>query len=347
MASGSDTLHISSLRLNKDYPIADLPPDPVNHPEAAAAARARIAAINTHPLPHPESVPAAPTADLILDKPTLARRLEQAPLVAAPPIPSALKPILTAVGVFLLILLVFKSPVIISQLKYALTTPPAAPSSSNTPALEAVPAASTITIPKINVQAPVQYIASNKEADIQKALEDGVVHYASTAVPGAPGNVAIFGHSSNDWWEPGNYKFVFVLLDKLSPGDQVTLDYHSKRYTYEVTGSRVVDPTEVSVLYPTKDPTLTIITCSPPGTSLRRLVVTARQTNPAASQVAATTPTTTPNPELSLPSSAPSFFQQVKDAWQGITKGFSSLFGGDTSSNSPTSTGTGQLPAIK
>jgi sortase A len=180
-----------------------------------------------------------------------------------------------------------------------------------------------------------------------------VVHYGSTALPGQAGNVALFGHSSNDWWEPGNYKFVFVLLDKLAPGDKVTVDFQSKRYTYEVTSSKVVEPTDVGVLAPTSTPTLTLITCSPPGTSLRRLIVTAKQVDPDPNKAAPATSSGTSS-QPSLPSSAPSFFTQIQDAWNGVWHGFTSLFGGDTSSPSPQSSpGTGSsntpgtLPVIK
>lgn len=320
-----------------------------NHPEAAAAAREKIAALSeAHPTTPGPHTPAAPTADLVTDRRTLVRRLERQPLIAHPNIPRWLQPILSAAGVFLLVLLLFKSPVIISQINYTLSPKPT-PAVSTAPAA-VIPAANTISIPKINVSAPVVYEPSVEEAKIQKALEGGVVHYGTTALPGHPGNVAIFGHSSNDWWEPGNYKFVFVLLDKLSPGDRVTLDYQSKRYTYEVTTSRVVEPTEVGVLAPTTEPTLTLITCSPPGTSLRRLIVTAKQIDPVPSQTAVSVQPT-PNAELNLPSSAPSFMEKLKQVWEGISRGFSSLFGADQSDSGTESTGTtsapGQLPAIK
>jgi LPXTG-site transpeptidase (sortase) family protein len=354
MASESDTLNIGSIRLRKEYPVAEIqavskPEDPVNHPEAAAAARARIASLpETHPLPHPETVPAAPTADLITDRTKLAKQVKDETLVSRNPIPSSLQPILTAVGVFALVLLLFKSPVIFSQLGYNLGKKPVPAATNAAPAGAVIPAENTITIDKINVHAPVIYEPSTVEANVQKALESGVVHYGNTATPGQAGNVAVFGHSSNDWWEPGNYKFVFVLLDKLAPGDRITMDYGSHRYTYEVTGSKIVDPTDVGVLNPTTEPTLTIITCTPPGTSLRRLVVTAKQVDPSPSQATATTPTATAQ-NSSLPSSAPGFLTQIKQAWSGISHGFKSLFGGDSADKTPAAPDTtgGQLPAIK
>jgi LPXTG-site transpeptidase (sortase) family protein len=225
--------------------------DPLNDPAAAAIARQRIATLHdSHPITHPDAVPAAPTASLITDKDRLAARRDLAPSTTRRKLPSAVAPLLTAIGIFALVLLLFKAPIIISQVSYAMSRPSGSPTATTTSATSVIPSTSTITIPKINVHAPVEYIDSVQEADVQRALQDGVVHYGTTALPGKNGNVAIFCHSSNDWCEPVNFKFVFVLLDKLSPGDQITLDYQSVRYTYEVTGSRIVDPTAVDVLNP-------------------------------------------------------------------------------------------------
>jgi len=366
MASGSDTLNISSLRLRKQYPLHQMeqpgahaePADPEHHPDAARAARQRIAALpDAFPLTQTASVPGMSTAELVTDRTALAEGAGGSPDVVRPgrrKLPAAVQPILTAAGIFVLTLLLFKAPIIISQLQYSLSHKNNPPAAITTGANAAAPAADTISIPKINVNAPVVYQPSIDETAIENSLQNGVVHYGNTAVPGQAGNVAIFGHSSNDWWEPGNYKFVFVLLDKLAPGDLVTVDYNSQRYTYQVTGSQVVDPSDVGVLKPTSTPTLTLITCTPPGTSLRRLVVTAKQISPdpaAAASSPASTPTSSAN--ANLPSSAPDFLTQVTQAWDGIVHGFSSLFGADNSSSGSSAnpaanpSTTGQIPAIK
>ena len=358
-----DTLDIGRIRLKREYPVAGVQPhqatDPVINPEAAAAARARIAALGAPQNPAEVAtaeLPSMPTSELIFDKSRLATEAKHHPEAHGAAvgstsrrrkIPSAAKPMIMAVGVFLIVLLLFKAPIILSQLGYTF-------GNKNAPAVtagssEIVPAANTITIPKINVQAPVNYEPSMVEADIQKSLETGVVHYGSTALPGQAGNVAIFGHSSNDWWEPGNYKFVFVLLDKLAPGDQITVDYNSKQYIYEVTGSKVVEPTDVGVLNQTPDPELTLITCTPPGTSLKRLVVTAKQISPDPKKATTTTASAT-NSSSKLPSSAPDFLTQLSQGWNSIFHSLFSLFGGDASpSASPTASpsSTGQLPTAK
>jgi LPXTG-site transpeptidase (sortase) family protein len=140
-----------------------------------------------------------------------------------------------------------------------------------------------VIIPKINVQIPVNYSeTSTNEADIENDLEDGVVHYPSTVVPGQNGNAAFFGHSSNNIFNKGKYKFAFVLLHTLVPGDTFYLTYNNKLYVYKVISRRIVEPTEVGVLGPVEGQkaTATLITCDPPGTSLHRLVVVGQQISP-------------------------------------------------------------------
>jgi sortase A len=112
-----------------------------------------------------------------------------------------------------------------------------------------------------------------------------VVHYADTALPGYDGNVAIVGHSSNNIFNKGKYKFAFVLLSRLEPGDTFYLQKGGKRYTYEVYQKKIVKPNDVSVLQPSDRPaTATLITCDPPGTSINRLVITGEQISPSPSK---------------------------------------------------------------
>lgn len=232
---------------------------------------------------------------------------------------------------FAIFLFVFNFQTLSAQLGYWLNPPkPQAPIAQSLPATEvavtaaeqpeAVTGGDVIIIPKLNLaNVPVIFETSVAEASIQKSLQSGVVHYAGTALPGERSNAVIVGHSSNDWWEPGNYKFVFALLEKMAVGDQIQINYKQKKYVYEVTGSKVVEPTEISVLQPTSEPQLTLITCTPPGTSWKRLVVTAKQIQPLPSVPKIATATTTPaaDQELALPGSAPGFFEQLK-RWLGL-----------------------------
>ncbi|MBX4201348.1 sortase, partial [Candidatus Saccharibacteria bacterium] len=139
-----------------------------------------------------------------------------------------------------------------------------------------------VIIPKINVEIPVVYdINTIEDSAVQKGLERGVVHYADTATPGQNGNVVIVGHSSNNIFNQGKYKFAFVLLSRVDIGDTFYLQKDGKRYTYQVYDKKIVKPSDVSVLgLADKPATATLITCDPPGTSTNRLVVTAQQISP-------------------------------------------------------------------
>lgn len=149
-----------------------------------------------------------------------------------------------------------------------------APAPSDTP---------EVIIPKLNAQLPVVYGGQSlAEKDVQAALNDGVYHYPTTATPGQNGNVAVFGHSSNNIFNKGKYKFAFVLLRELEPGDIFYMTYNGKVYTYKVYNKKIVNPDDTWVLGPVQDKiaTATLITCDPPGTTKHRLVVWGEQISP-------------------------------------------------------------------
>lgn len=141
-----------------------------------------------------------------------------------------------------------------------------------------------LIIPKINVDVPVIYNVGYDHNSQMKAMAQGIAHFAipgADSVPGQLGNAVFSGHSSNDLFDPGDYKFIFAQLDKLKVGDTIFMNYESVRYTYTVTKKQVVKPTNVKALFGYDDkPYLTLITCTPLGTALNRLLVTAEQVSP-------------------------------------------------------------------
>ncbi len=172
-----------------------------------------------------------------------------------------------------------------------------------------------IIIPKINVEIPVVYDQpSTAEKDIQNSLEDGVVHYSTTPLPGEIGNSVIFGHSSNNILNKGKYKFAFVLLKQLEPGDTFYLHKDGVRYVYRVGDKTIVKPTDVSVLYKkTEKSTVTLVTCDPPGTSLNRLLVTGEQISPdPVKNIASTTSVDSSQQPDIIPSNAPSLWNRLR-----------------------------------
>lgn len=148
-----------------------------------------------------------------------------------------------------------------------------------------------LIINKINVDVPMVYGAKNDHDSMMDAMQKGVAHFAipgASSVPGQKGNTVFSGHSSNDLFESGNYKFIFAQLNNLSNGDPIYVNYLGKRYTYTVTGKKIVAPTDVSTLLGTNDkPILTLITCWPIGTANQRIILTAEQISPDPSAAAA------------------------------------------------------------
>lgn len=152
-------------------------------------------------------------------------------------------------------------------------------------AIEVYPPDMRLVIPRINQNVPVIGVKNENliarkwdqlESDIQKALRNGVIHYPGTKLPGEDGNIVITGHSSYYAWDPGRFKDVFALLHDVRQGDRIVVYFNQKKYIYEVSNIKVVLPKDVDILGPSKSEQLTLITCTPIGTNLKRLIVTAK-----------------------------------------------------------------------
>lgn len=150
--------------------------------------------------------------------------------------------------------------------------------------LDIAPPDDRIIIPRINKNVPIVAVSTENlikrdwealEADIQGALQDGVVHYPGTAEAGENGNVVITGHSSYFPWDPGRFKDVFALLHEIVVGDDIIVYRDQKPFRYRVYETKVVTPQQVEVLTQEGDDRLTLITCTPVGTNLKRLIVLA------------------------------------------------------------------------
>lgn len=139
----------------------------------------------------------------------------------------------------------------------------------------------SIIIPKIGAVAPViSNVDPFEEKDFLQALRRGVAHAKSTSYPGTEGNIYIFAHSTDAFYNVGRYNAVFYLIGKLEAGDEIYLYYKGTKYTYIVFDKMVVDPSALEYLEPIEPglSTLTLQTCYPPGTTLKRLIVLSRET---------------------------------------------------------------------
>jgi sortase A len=132
-----------------------------------------------------------------------------------------------------------------------------------------------IVIPKLGANA---HVIANVDPYIpaiyQQALTRGVAHAKGTALPGDPGNIFLFSHSSVNFYTATVYNSVFYLIHKLERNDEIFLYYNNVKYVYRVDEIIFADPKSVSYLSgKTKEQTLTLMTCWPPGTTLQRLLV--------------------------------------------------------------------------
>lgn len=133
----------------------------------------------------------------------------------------------------------------------------------------------SIVIPKIGANAKIlPNINASDENIYLNALNKGVAHTLGTAFPGEGGHIFLFAHSTDYFWNIGTYNAIFYLLYKLEKNDEVNIFYQGQRYVYRVIGKEIVDPSQVQYLTrKTNREFLTLQTCWPPGTTLKRLLI--------------------------------------------------------------------------
>lgn len=128
-----------------------------------------------------------------------------------------------------------------------------------------------LTIPKLNISKAKVVVGGD---DLTKSL----IHYVPKSMPGEFGNVSIFGHSTlPQLYNEKDYKTIFTYLPSLEKGDAIFVEVGDLEYEYEVTDMFVVNPDKISVLDQQYDAAyLTLVTCVPPGTFWKRLIVKAK-----------------------------------------------------------------------
>jgi sortase A len=122
-------------------------------------------------------------------------------------------------------------------------------------------AVAIIKIPKIDVN----YVVV--EGTDTGSLKRGPGHYTKTSYPWEDtGTTAIAGHRTT-------YGAPFWSLNELREGDKIVLETEYGIFTYRMTHSRIIDPSDGSVLEDTKRPTLVLTTCNPRFSAAERLIV--------------------------------------------------------------------------
>jgi len=109
------------------------------------------------------------------------------------------------------------------------------------------------------------------------ALDRGVAHAQGTAKPGEDGTIFLFAHSSLPPWEMTRVNTPFLSLQKLEYGHSVLITNQGKTETYIVFDRKEVWPNEVDYLANSEENMLILQTCTPLGTSLKRLLIFAKR----------------------------------------------------------------------
>jgi sortase A len=121
--------------------------------------------------------------------------------------------------------------------------------------------ANRIQIPAIGVDAPIV------QGDGWEQLKKGVGQHIGSANPGEKGNVVLSAH--NDIFGE-----IFRDLDQLEPGDEITIYTNQRAYTYVVSESAIVEPTQVELMESTSQPALTLVSCYPYLVDDKRIAIT-------------------------------------------------------------------------
>jgi len=135
----------------------------------------------------------------------------------------------------------------------------------------------SISIEKISLSLPVIInVNGYNEEDYYTALQKGVAHFKGTSLPGQPGNVFVFGHSSDWRWNQGEFKSAFKQLPELESGDLVIINYKDQNYKYQVFLKEIVAYDDLRWVAQTSEDYLTLMTCYPVGSSEKRIVIRAK-----------------------------------------------------------------------
>jgi len=125
-----------------------------------------------------------------------------------------------------------------------------------------------ISIPKLGL--------SNLKVKIgAEDLSKSLVQFGNQVLPGELGNAVILGHSTlPQLFNASDYRTIFTFLPDLERGDKIKVTFNGATYNYLVSEMFVVKPEEVWVLEEeSEESTISLITCVPPGTYWKRLVV--------------------------------------------------------------------------
>lgn len=133
-----------------------------------------------------------------------------------------------------------------------------------------------LSIPKLDIE---NVTVSTIDTDLTKHL----IQYPGTAIPSNTGTAVIFGHSTiPSLFDKKNYKTIFANAHQLVIGDDIIVYINNTQYKYKIFDLVVANPEDTSYLIQNHDASyLNIITCTPPGTTWKRLIIKTKLENKA------------------------------------------------------------------
>ena len=133
-----------------------------------------------------------------------------------------------------------------------------------------------LEIPKLGIERAIVKIGGTN-------LDQSLIQYPGTSLPGKPGSPVVFGHSvlrqfyNPKQSNPKRYNSIFSTIMTLEKGDKFYVKHGDVQYTYMVQAKKEVKPTDTYILaqdYSQRQ--FKLVTCVPEGTYLRRGVITAQ-----------------------------------------------------------------------
>lgn len=132
-------------------------------------------------------------------------------------------------------------------------------------------------IDNYSLQIPKLGIDNANVSRVNYDLSQTLVHYYGPANPLENGTSVIFGHSTiPQWFNQYDYNAIFATLHTLEVGDEFYITVEGKKYKYKIFSTSITTPEDVNIFSQSYDNSyITLVTCTPPGTIWKRLILRA------------------------------------------------------------------------
>jgi sortase A len=137
----------------------------------------------------------------------------------------------------------------------------------------------TLSIPSIDITAPIQHEPGSTVSDIQDLLSEGTMSLSPFISPNKDERMIIFGHSSDYRWKNNPYASIFALLPQIKVGDTITMTHQNQTFAYTVKKTQITAPDLHELIEEKpKHNELILSTCYPIGFFSQRFNVIATPT---------------------------------------------------------------------